>query len=147
MDDKFNNTETKIVDFLNGIAAITDIANLVHVKLKDDPRNYLGHETPAVGVYASGFIGDGDDRHNSGINIYIEITDSGGDIDTADGNVKELMSLIIDYLRKESPVVSGAGIDAEFDDIFIADADVQPFQLQTGWMVSGNITGEVYIKE
>lgn len=147
MNDKFNGVETIIKDFLLADSDVMAIAKLVHEKLRDDILKYSKHETPAIAVHSTGFTGDADDRHNSGIGVFIEIVDTGGDLAVIDGRVKQLESIIIDKLRKESPYLGGKGMSAQLDDIVVSGGTIYPWNKTGGFLISGNIDVEVYIKE
>ena len=147
MNDKFNTIETAIKEFLDDDTEVKAIAKKVHEKLKADIRKYGKHETPAVAVHCTGFTGKRENPHISAINVFIEIVDSGGDLETVDGRVKELQSIIIDKLRAESPFLGGNGIDEQFDAIFIEDAAVIPWDAAHGFLISGSINMEVEIVE
>lgn len=147
MDNKFNTIETIIKDYLDDDTDVKAIAKKVHEKLKADIRKYGKHETPAVAVHCTGFSGRRENPHVSTINVFIEIVDSGGDLETVDGRVKQLQSIIIDKLRAESPLLGGGGIDEQLESIFISDAAVIPWDAAHGFLISGNINMEVEIVE
>jgi len=148
VDDKYNAVETLIKDFIEADTAIMAIANLVHEKIKANVRNYHNHEMPAIAVHATNYIGDASERHYSGLAVFLEVVDAGGNLGTVDVRVKQLMSLLIDKFRKESPFISGQGIDEELEDIVVVDGPVIPWDPEQGvFLVTGNINLEVYFVE
>jgi len=146
MNDVFNTVETQLIAFFSGITDITDIASNIHAKLMEDPLSYRDDKTPAVAVHTIGYIGDADDRHNDGIRVLIEITDTGATLANTDSNVKKLMWHIINHSRNESPLLEGKGASAQFDDIYVEGGEVYPFKKKGGWLTSGAVNLEVYLK-
>ena len=149
MDDFLNSAESKLVTFCsaNGRGDLTSVAKYIHEKVLDNPQHYQNNQLPAVGIYATGYIGDENDRHNDGIRIYFEITDFGKAMATMDSNVKKLVAMIVNNLRRESPQLDqpGRGIDGTFDDVFVVNADVFPMDVKnTGLMIRAGIDVELY---
>jgi hypothetical protein len=150
MTDKFNTIETQLVAWAQADTDIMAIAALVHEKLKEDPRKYGYNQTPAIAVHALGYEskwGIKDNRHFSEISVFIEVLAHGGDISTLDGQIKQLVSLLIDKLDAESPHRGGKGINNYFDDVYVDRADIEPFSMEKGWLVMGGINVIIEIAE
>lgn len=146
MDDILNAAESNVVAFLQADSDITDIANLIHEKLREDIRSYRKQDTPAVAVHATGFSVDEDDRHITRVLLFLEVVDAGGELNVIDGRVKQLIALILKKLRAESPYTGGNGIDEAYSDVYVSGGDVIPFQAARGWLISGGINTELTLR-
>lgn len=149
MDNFLNSVENTLVTFFSsgGAGDLTSVASLVHAKVLEDPRSYHNREIPAVGIYASGYIGDADDRHNDGVTVYIEVTSFGAKLSDVDDEVKQLAAMIINNLRAQAPQIGGHGISFNFDDVYVDSAQVYPMNRNNnGLMIQASINAEVYFK-
>jgi len=147
MQDKFNTVENLILNFLQNDSNVAALVNHFHTKILDDIAKYPNHQLPAVAVHAIGYSQE-ESRITNTISAIVEIVNRGGDLESVDGKVKEIASLIIDKLNAESPRDGyGAGLSDNVEDVYIVSANIIPVRLPNGFIVSGICEVNVEIRE
>lgn len=120
--DFFNSAESILVSALQGESSVAALVTTVHEKLRDDPTLYSKAELPAAAV--SGFAYRPDGYKKYVISLTVEVSDIGADIAEVDRKVKQILSVIIEFIKKEDPLRGGKGFDEQVDAIAVTQAVV-----------------------
>ena len=133
--DKYNALETELETDLNADSEITNKFNLIEKKFREDCRSFLKTQIPALSFEAVESSPSDESDHHRKIRVLFEVNNFCANMDTARQSIKELVSLVEDFLmtnswtRAEETFVGRSGYMTEKD--------------KNGFRVLGHVEAEI----
>ena len=102
MDDRYNTIEGQLDTDLNAESDITDEFNTIERKFREDYTTYYKHELPSLSYKILEANPADNDDHKRNLYGIIEINVMDAKLEDAEEKVKELISLVEDFLMSDS---------------------------------------------
>ncbi len=145
MVDKFNRIEQLLKEALEAADSLEAVQTF-REKLENNLEDYYGHQLPAVAIHAVGMTPQ--ERRLSGIDVAIEVVDCSGDLQAADSRLKQIVSEVVDFLRRQDPTAGGHVFVDHFQGIRINNVTIiPPNPIENEFIVSSIIDATILIIE